>query len=79
MKHQKVIKLSQLPAKPPIVATIAYGLLLDRFHAPAWLWGVVGTLAAILWIFTIVAMCIQDPVMLKELTTAADTGEKHGA
>lgn len=76
MKRPKVIKLNQLPAKPPTLATIAWCLLLDRFHAPAWLWGIAGTLFAIMWAGSIYAMCVQDPVQLKEL--APDTGDKHG-
>lgn len=69
MKHPKVIKLNQLPAKPPIVASIAWFLLLDRFHAPGWLWGAMGLLFAIFWGGTIYAMCVQDPIELKELAS----------
>lgn len=68
MKHPKVIKHNQLPTKPPTVATIAWCLLLDRFHAPAWLWGIAGTLFAIFWACSIYEMCMQKPIELKELT-----------
>lgn len=67
MKHTKVIKLNQLPSRLPIVQTIAWGLLLDRFHAPAWLWGAMGVLFLIVWIGAIVAMWTETPIELKEL------------
>jgi hypothetical protein len=76
MKHPKVIKLNQLPAKLPVVATIAWFLFLERFHAPQWLWGIAGFLAVLFWGACIYAMCVQEQVQLKELTP--DTGPKHG-
>jgi hypothetical protein len=68
MKRPKVIKLNQLPARLPFIPTIAWGLLLDRFHAPGWLWGAIGVLFLVFWIIAIIAMCIQDPIKLKELS-----------
>jgi hypothetical protein len=72
VKHPKVLKLDQLPAKLPTAATIAWFLLLDRFHAPGWLWGAVGVVAVIHWAGSIYAMCVQQPVRLKELTADAE-------
>jgi hypothetical protein len=74
MKKPKVIASKQLPSRLPTVATIAWFLLLDRFHAPGWLWGAMGVLFAIFWGGAIYAMYVQEPVELKEL--AADTERK---
>jgi len=61
VKH-KVIAGKNLPAKLPIALSVALWLLMDRYHAPGWLWGVVGTVMAIYWILEIVGICTQEPV-----------------
>jgi hypothetical protein len=76
-KHQKVIKRNQLQATLPTTATISMFLLLDRFHAPGWLWGAMGLLFAIFWVGAIYAMCVQEAVQLKELTSN-DVDQNHG-
>ena len=50
MKRKTVIKSSSLPARPPTLAAIAWWLLLDRLGAPGWAYGVMWTLAAILFV-----------------------------
>lgn len=67
MNKPKVIAMKQLPTKPPITATIAWFLLLDHFHAPAWLRGALGLWFAIIWTVVIIALYVQVPVELKEL------------
>ncbi len=41
----KRISISNLPASLNLTHLFVWGLLLDRFNAPAWLWGAVGLLA----------------------------------
>lgn len=54
MKH-KVVSGSNLPARFPITLTIAAWLLMDRLHSPGWVYGVVWTILAVLWIAAIAA------------------------
>lgn len=44
----------------PFVGTVVWWLVLDRFNAPGWLYGVVFTLAAVVWIVLIVAIFWYD-------------------
>jgi hypothetical protein len=64
MKKNKVVKMTNLPARFPIVATVAWWLLMDRLHMPPIGWGVFYTLAAIIWGASIFAVFNQDPVDL---------------
>ena len=50
MKKRKVIAQKNFSMRSPLMPTVVVWLLLDRFQAPGWVWGVVGTLVAILWI-----------------------------
>ncbi len=45
-----VLPLSVLPTRLPIGLTAIVYLLCDRFDAPGWVWGVIGTVMALLWI-----------------------------
>ena len=67
MNKPKVIALKNLPMRPPITSTIAWFLLLDKFHAPGWLWGVMGTFFAFAWLVTVVVIWAQCPTELSEL------------
>lgn len=58
----KVIKRSELPTHLPWTGTAVAYLLLDKFHAPSWVWGVVGTLYALVWIIVVAAIVKQDEV-----------------
>jgi hypothetical protein len=78
MKTPKVIARNQLPARLPTVATIAWFLLLERFQAPQWLWGIAGFLAVLFWGTCIYAIWVQESVQLKELTPNDGDG-KHEA
>ena len=68
MSRTKVIAGKNLPIRLPITLSILLWLLLDRLGAPSWVWGVVGTLLAIVWIVAIYAVFTQESVELKELS-----------
>jgi hypothetical protein len=63
----KVISRKQLPTNLPTQFTLLMWLVLDKLDSPGWVWGVVGTLVAILWASAIHAMYTQEPTRLKEL------------
>jgi hypothetical protein len=50
MKNLVVIKPSSLPPKLPLQLVAVIWLLLDRFDAPGWAFGVMWTLVVILFI-----------------------------
>jgi len=62
MKSVKVISYKQLPAKIPTVPTAVAWLLLDRLQAAGWVWGVVGTMFALIWIGSVTAFFMQETV-----------------
>lgn len=47
--NRYTISRSALPTTLPITDTLVAYLLLDRFHAPGWAWGVVITVLSIVW------------------------------
>jgi len=47
MKRKTVIKSSSLPTRSPVGTAILFWLLLDRVAAPAWAFGVLWTLVAL--------------------------------
>lgn len=55
-KGRKVIARKNLPTALPFWQTVTLVLVLDRFGAPDWLWGVAGTLTVIVWAAWIYAM-----------------------
>lgn len=69
----KVIAFKHLPKRLPIGGTFLYWLLLDHLHVQAWVWGVAGTLAAIIWASCIYWVCIQEDVELKEMSEKGAT------
>jgi hypothetical protein len=48
-KKRRVISRKELPVKLPIFSTFMAWFFMDKYHAPGWIWGVVGTVMAILW------------------------------
>lgn len=56
----KVISRKNVPSYPPLLFTIVMWLLLDRVQAAGWVWGVVGTLVAIIWIGFIINVSKED-------------------
>jgi hypothetical protein len=67
VNRPKVITFKQLPTRFPATSTIAWWLLLDRFHVPGWCWGMWGTVWVLLWIAMIFMAWQQRPTPLKEL------------
>jgi hypothetical protein len=67
VKTKKVVAYENLPARLPIWISLTAWLLLDRFKPPGWVWGVVGTIFAFLWIVSIVDACREERIKLKEL------------
>lgn len=59
-KKLKVVHVRNLPTRLPVLATIAWWLLLDRLQAPPVAWGVFYTLAAIIWILSIIGVFLQE-------------------
>lgn len=52
-----VLPWSVFPAQLPIQTTALAWLVMDRLHAPGWVYGVVGTVLALFWGLAIVRMC----------------------
>ena len=50
MQNRKVVSWRNLPARAPLLGTCVLYLMLDKFNAPGWAWGVLGTFAAVLWL-----------------------------
>lgn len=64
MKSKKVISTEDIPISSPASLTISIGLLLDRFDAAGWLWGVFGTVFAIIWVCVIVRRLTEKPTRI---------------
>jgi hypothetical protein len=62
MKSPKVISYKNLPARIPLVPIAVAYLLLDKFKAPGYVWGIVGTILGIIPIVAIIAKAIETPV-----------------
>ena len=56
-----VIPWSQLPAQLPIQTTALVYLLLEHFNAPGWVWGVVCTMLALIWVLAGLRMWTDKP------------------
>ena len=50
MKRKKVIKYGNMPTKLPVLQTAVGYLLLVKFDAAGWVWGIFGTLCFLLWL-----------------------------
>lgn len=62
MKRIKVVAAKHIPARLPVTGTIAWFLLLDRFHVPPVAWGVFWTLEFLFWAICIVGICVQESI-----------------
>lgn len=64
MKKQKrkVISLRNLPETAPLTQTAVLCLVLDRFGAPGWAWGVALTLAALYWLVVLTLWATEERV-----------------
>lgn len=68
MKKIKVISNKNLPARPPLWSSMTAWLMLDRFDAPGWVYGVVGCLFVLLWIFYFCTWVTHEATELRELS-----------
>jgi predicted PurR-regulated permease PerM len=57
---RQVIGRRYLPAQLPIFQTLTAWLFLDRIHASGWVYGVIGTLLAVVWIACIYALATHE-------------------
>ena len=62
--QQKVLHERNIPTRLPFWTTVTLGLLLDRAHAPAWLWGAATMLVLIVWGVAVYAMLHEQKVEL---------------
>lgn len=60
MKLRSVVSWKSLPVKPPTMLTVVAGLVLDRVHAPSWVWGVTATVVAFLWIGFVISVFNEE-------------------
>lgn len=60
MTDKKVISVKNLPARFPVLLTAVAYLYLDKYNAPGWVWGVSGTVLAILWVITIIVKAYEQ-------------------
>lgn len=51
-----VIPWDALPTRLPTMPTAVAFLLLDRFKAPGWIWGVAGTMIVLWWVSCIISV-----------------------
>lgn len=58
----KVVKVSNLPTRPPVVLTIVTLLALDHWHASDVTRGVFYALLVILWIAAIIMLIKEDQI-----------------
>ena len=59
-KIKKVIDQKNFPRKLPLHMTLTLWLTLKVFNAPEWVWGAVGGLMAIIWIFCLYELGTVD-------------------
>ncbi len=83
LRKTRVVSWKFLPARLPLVATGVGWLLLDRFGAPSWAYGVFWTVAALFFIAAIVSLFFQTPstpVFDEDTPSLKDFGvrTKHG-
>lgn len=62
----RVISYKNMPVRLPVGGTCVLYLMLDRFQAPGWVWGVLGTLLAILWGIVVHRLFAQKQIELFE-------------
>lgn len=53
-----------MPAQLPLQTTALAYLLLDRWQAAGWVWGVVGTMLALIWVWALIRMYTDKPKAL---------------
>ena len=63
----KVLKHSSQQVRSPLLVLMVDWLLLDRFGAPEWAFGVYWTLATIFIACWVYMLCVQEPIGLDDL------------
>jgi hypothetical protein len=59
---RRALATKNAPRKIPLVFWAVVGLVMDRFNAPGWAWGVVGTCAVVG-----IVLCITDFFLSEEV------------
>lgn len=49
-KPRRVFAVANMPARPPLGATLVLWLLLDRLQPPGWVWGATSCAVLFLWL-----------------------------
>jgi hypothetical protein len=72
----KTIRPGNLPTRLPFISTAVILLILDRFQAPAWTWGIICTLLGIYWILACLMIYQEERVDIFEELDEKD--DKNG-
>lgn len=59
---RKVIDLSEIPTKPPIIGTLVWWLVLERLDAPGWVLGAMGLVLVVGWVAWMVDVSMRESV-----------------
>ena len=62
MKDNKVISRKRMPVKFPVLLTLNVVLAMDYWQAPQWLWGVMLTFIALLWVGAVAIFVREEQV-----------------
>lgn len=65
--QKKVIDRKYLPSRLPVTGTAFWIFILHQYHAPGWLWGVIGTIFVVTWITVIAAVILEERVKPTEV------------
>ncbi len=60
MKRRRVVKRTCIASPAPILHSLFAWLVLEHFAPAGWVWGVVGTVVALLWIGFITTLFTED-------------------
>lgn len=61
-KARQVIDYENLPPRLPLVSTIVAYLFLAHLDAAGWVWGVIGTFFALLWLGSVYSLFTVEKV-----------------
>lgn len=60
--QKRVISRKNLPSRVPVFQMMTVYLMLDKFDAPGWLWGVIGTFMVVALIGSLIEMHKENEV-----------------
>jgi hypothetical protein len=66
MKELKVLKRNNLPTRLPLWQSVTCLLALEHYHAPEWLYGVMGLFFLLIWVASIVMLVKEKQIDLLE-------------